>query len=82
MRPPDSPIKVYAAQAGRTGIDLPSLVGYAALERGARILVIGLVLTVLARLLHPWLRRLYGTYLVAVGPGFAVGIWLVVAAWG
>jgi TRAP-type C4-dicarboxylate transport system permease small subunit len=35
----------------------------------------------LARLLHPWLRRLYGIYLVAVCTAFAAILHLIVAAW-
>ncbi|MEH3032525.1 MAG: lysophospholipid acyltransferase family protein [Aeromicrobium erythreum] len=75
------PVKVYARIAGENGFGLGELAGWTALERGARLAVIALVLWFLARLLHPWLRRLYGPYLVAVSLGFAVAISLVVHAW-
>lgn len=75
------PVKLYAQAAGEQGIDLAALAGWATVERGARMLVIAAVLTVLARILHPWLRRLYGPYLVATALGFTVAITLIVRAW-
>jgi hypothetical protein len=34
-----------------------------------------------ARRLHPWLRRCYGTYLLLAAMGFAAVLGLIVAAW-
>ncbi|OBG85487.1 hypothetical protein A5699_23900 [Mycobacterium sp. E802] len=75
------PVKVYARAAGEHGISLWALTGWTVIERGLRICLWGLVIWWLARLLHPWLRRLYGTYLVLVGIGFAVALSAIVAAW-
>jgi 1-acyl-sn-glycerol-3-phosphate acyltransferase len=75
------PVKVYARIAGESGVDLSALAGWAVLERGARMASAALVVWALARLLAPWMRRLYGVYLVAVVAGFAVVLSFVVAAW-
>ncbi|OUZ09712.1 hypothetical protein BHE97_09630 [Aeromicrobium sp. PE09-221] len=75
------PVKLYAQAAGEQGIDLAALAGWATVERGARMLVIAAALTVLGRVLHPWLRRLYGPYLVATALGFTIAITLIVRAW-
>jgi len=75
------PVKVYAAEAGRAGTDLAGLAVVAALERSARILGVGAVLALAARWLHPWLRRLYGPYLVVVATGFVAGLTATVARW-
>ena len=75
------PVKVYARIAGENGFDLWQLAGWTLVERGLRLAVVATVLWYLARLLHPWLRRLYGPYLVVVSLGFAVAISLVVRAW-
>jgi hypothetical protein len=42
---------------------------------------VALVVWVLARQLEPWMRRLYGVYLVGSVAGFAVVLSFVVAAW-
>lgn len=39
------------------------------------------VVWAVARVLNPWLRRLWGPYLLVVGAGFAVGLALVVSTW-
>jgi 1-acyl-sn-glycerol-3-phosphate acyltransferase len=75
------PVKVYAEIAGRLDVPLPSLAGWALLERGLRMAVAALVVWALARVLHPWLRRLYGPYLVAVAAGFAAILSLILAGW-
>lgn len=75
------PVKVYARIAGDTGLDLGELAAWTALGRGARTAAVALVVWAVARALHPWLRRLWGPYLVVVGAGFAVGLALVVASW-
>lgn len=75
------PVKVYARIAGENGFDLWQLAGWTLVERGLRLAVVATILWYLARLLHPWLRRLYGPYLVLVSLGFALAITLVVRAW-
>lgn len=75
------PVKVYARAAGQQGIGLWPLAGWTVVERGLRITVWGAGIWILARMLHPWLRRLYGWYLVLVGAGFAVCLSSIVAAW-
>jgi hypothetical protein len=75
------PIKVYAAEAGRSGLDLGAFAVSVAAERSARILGVGVVLAVAARLLHPWLRRLYGSYLIVVCLAFSVLLTLTVSSW-
>lgn len=76
------PVKVYARAAGDAGLDPAGLAGWTAVARGARTAVVALVVGLVARALHPWLRWLWGPYLVVVGTGFAVGLALVVASWG
>lgn len=75
------PVKVYARAAGEHGIDLWNLAGWTLLERGLRISMVGLVVWLLSKLLHRWLRRLYGVYLIVVAVVFTVGISAVIAAW-
>jgi 1-acyl-sn-glycerol-3-phosphate acyltransferase len=75
------PVKVYAAEAGRAGTDLAGLALAAAVERSARILGVGVLLVAASRWLRPWLRRLYGPYLVVVATGFVAGLTATVARW-
>ncbi|WP_051574495.1 hypothetical protein [Mycobacterium sp. URHB0044] len=75
------PVKVYARAAGEHGIDLWHLAGWTLLERGLRISMVGLVVWVLSKLLHRWLRRLYGIYLIVAAVVFTIGISAVIAAW-
>lgn len=75
------PSKVYARAAGQHHIDLWALAGWTLLERGLRICVWGLGIWWLARLLHPWLRRLYGSYLGVIALGFTIAITAIVTAW-
>lgn len=75
------PVKVYARIAGHDGIDLPSLAGWTLLERGLRMLVAAAVVWGLARLLRPWLERLYGPYLTVSLVGFTVILSLILAGW-
>lgn len=75
------PVKVYARAAGEHDIDLWNLAGWTLLERGLRISMVGLVVWLLSKLLHRWLRRLYGVYLIVVAVVFTVGISAVIAAW-
>jgi 1-acyl-sn-glycerol-3-phosphate acyltransferase len=75
------PVKVYAAEAGRSGMDATQFVAAAALERFARILTVGAVIAVASRAAAPWLRRLYGPYLVVVCSSFVVLLAATVARW-
>lgn len=75
------PVKVYARAAGDAGLDPAHLGLWTLLERGLRTAVVALVVWLVARFLHPWLRRLWGPYLLVAGTGFAVGLALVVASW-
>lgn len=75
------PVKVYARAAGEHGIGLGSLAGWTLLERGLRISTVALVVWGLSYLLHPWLRRLYGVYLVVIAAVFTVLLSTVIAAW-
>jgi 1-acyl-sn-glycerol-3-phosphate acyltransferase len=75
------PIKVYAAEAGRLGLDIGAFATWAGIERTARIVGVGVVLTLVANALHPWLRRFYGTYVVLATAGFLVLLGLTVDRW-
>ena len=75
------PVKVYGRAAGEHGIGLGSLAGWTLLERGLRISTVALIVWGLSYLLHPWLRRLYGVYLVVVAVVFTVLFSTVIAAW-
>ena len=75
------PVKVYGRAAGEHGIGLGSLAGWTLLERGLRISTVALVVWGLSYLLHPWLRRLYGVYLIVVAVVFTVLLSTVIAAW-
>lgn len=75
------PVKVYAAQAGAAGIDLLGLTAAAVVERGGRIIAVGLVLSGLAVAAQPLLRRWYPAYLVLVSLVFVTVLLRVVAAW-
>jgi hypothetical protein len=75
------PVKVYARAAGEHGIDLWNLAGWTLLERGLRISMVGLAVWLLSNLLHPWLRRRYGVYLVVVSVLFTAALSAIIAAW-
>lgn len=75
------PVEVFAHLAGDAGLDLVQLAGGTLPERRPRTVVVALVVWAVARVLHPWLRRLWGPYLLVVGAGFAVGLALVVSTW-
>jgi len=72
---------VYARAAGQHRIGLFDLARWTLLERGLRISTVAMIVWGLSYLLHPWLRRLYGVYLVVVAVVFTVGLSLVIAAW-
>jgi 1-acyl-sn-glycerol-3-phosphate acyltransferase len=48
---------------------------------GLRISMVGLAVWLLSNLLHPWLRRLYGVYLIIVAVLFTAALSAVIAAW-
>ena len=75
------PVKVYARAAGEHHIDLWKLAGWTLLERGVRISMVGLGVWLLSKLLHPWLRRLYGLYLIVAALLFTAALSAVIAAW-
>jgi hypothetical protein len=75
------PVKVYARAAGEHHIDLWNLAGWTLLERGLRISMVGLVVWLLASLLHPVLRRLYGVYLIIAVVIFTLGLSAVISVW-
>jgi hypothetical protein len=75
------PVKVYARAAGEHHIDLWHLVGWTLLERGLRISMVGLVVWLLASLLHPVLQRRYGVYLIIAVVVFTGALSAVIAAW-
>jgi 1-acyl-sn-glycerol-3-phosphate acyltransferase len=74
------PFKIYAAEAGRAGVESLPFLGAAISHRGVRIATVGVACSVLGGALSRWPQR----YLQVVGSGsalFAVGLTLVVAAW-
>lgn len=75
------PVKVYARAAGQHHIDLWNLAGWTLLERGLRISMVGLLVWLLASLLHPVLRRLYGIYLIIAVVIFTISLTAVIAVW-
>jgi hypothetical protein len=75
------PVKVYARAAGEHHIDLWHLAGWTLLERGLRISMVGLVVWLLASLLHPVLQRRYGVYLIIAVVVFTGALSAVIAAW-
>ena len=75
------PVKVYARAAGQHHIELWHLAGWTLLERGLRISMVGLVVWLLSKLLHPILRRLYWLYLIIAAVLFTAGLSAVITAW-
>lgn len=75
------PVKLYAQVAGTTGLDLGALAAWTVVGRGLRMAAVALLVGWLARRLHPWLRRLWGPYLVLVVTGFTVALGAIVRGW-
>ena len=75
------PVKLYARAAGELGTDPWALAAWAGVERGLRMAAVGLLVWLVARRLHPWLRRCYGAYLVLTAAGFACMLAMIVTAW-
>jgi len=75
------PVKLYARAAGELGTDPLALAAWAGVERGLRMAAVGLLVWLVARGLHAWLRRCYGAYLVLTAVGFAGVLTMIVTAW-
>ena len=75
------PVKVYARAAGEHGIELWRLAGWTLVERGLRISTVGLLIWLLSQVLHPFLRRHYGGYLIVASIVFAAALTAVITAW-
>jgi 1-acyl-sn-glycerol-3-phosphate acyltransferase len=75
------PVKLYARAAGELGTNPWALAAWAGVERGLRMAAVGLLVWLVARGLHAWLRRCYGAYLVLTAAGFACALAMIVAAW-
>jgi hypothetical protein len=74
------PFKVYAAEAGRVGLDPVEFARESLVVRGTRIAVLGLVFAIIGTAL----RRRPQAYPYVVVPAlvsFLVGLGLVVASW-
>ena len=74
------PVKVYARAAGEHGIALWNLAGWTCWSAGCVFRLWALVFGV-SRVLHPWLRRHYGAYLVGASVLFTAGLSAVITAW-
>jgi len=75
------PVKLYARAAGELGTDPWALLAWAGVDRGLRMAAVGLLVWLVARGLHAWLRRCYGAYLVLTAVGFAGVLTMIVTAW-
>jgi hypothetical protein len=71
---------VYADAAGSAGMGA-AFVMAATVERFARIVGVAALLAIGSQVAEPWLRRLYGCYLIVVSVTFAVLVSLTVSAW-
>ncbi|MFI6881226.1 lysophospholipid acyltransferase family protein [Streptomyces sp. NPDC050400] len=74
------PFKVYAKEAGHADVPAADFLAAAARARGARTLAVGLAFGAFGFLAHR-MRRRYGTYLVLLCGGFAVGLAVIVTGW-
>jgi membrane protein YqaA with SNARE-associated domain len=74
------PFKVYAAAAGRAGVEPLRFLGAAVGHRGVRIASVGAACAVLGVALRRWPRG-YAPVVATGGALFALGLTLVVAAW-
>lgn len=74
------PFKVYAAEAGRAGVEPLPFLGSALLARGLRIALIGVGCVVLGFVLQR-VHHLYPLVVLGGTAGFGVGLALVVLAW-
>ncbi len=74
------PYKVYAAQAGRSGVDPAGFLAGSLIGRGVRIATFGALFTLIG-FAGRRARRLYTPVLLIGLAGFGVGLGIVVAAW-
>ncbi|MFG2196129.1 lysophospholipid acyltransferase family protein [Streptomyces sp. NPDC048639] len=74
------PYKVYAAEAGRAGVPAGDWVLRSALARGQRIVVVGLVFTLIGVLTQRW-RRFFPQYLIFLCVAFTALFALVIRMW-
>lgn len=74
-------MKLYARAAGELGVDPLDLLLWTGIERGLRMTAAAVLVWLVARRLHGWLRRCYGSYLVLAGTGFAAVLAMIISAW-
>ncbi len=75
------PVKLYARAAGELGVDPGALLLWAGIERGLRMAAAAVLVWVLARLLHGWLRRCYGVYLLGTAIAFSAILAAIIGSW-
>jgi 1-acyl-sn-glycerol-3-phosphate acyltransferase len=75
------PVKLYARAAGELGVDPGALLLWAGVERGLRMAAAAVLVWVLARLLHGWLRRCYGVHLLAAAAAFSGILFAIIRSW-
>jgi len=75
------PVKLFAAESGRSNLPLPSVVLHAAGERAARMTASTAIVKTLGKPLGPITRQHYGTYLATTGVVFATALRGVIRHW-
>ena len=75
------PVKLFAAESGRSNLPLPSVVLHAAGERAARMAASTAIVKTLGKPLGPITRQHYGTYLATTGVIFATALRGVIRHW-
>jgi len=75
------PVKLFAAESGRSNLPLPSVVLHAAGERAARMTASTAIVNTLGKPLGPITRQHYGTYLATTGVVFATALRGVIRHW-
>ena len=76
------PVKVFAAQSGRSNLPLAGVLVHAAGERAARMGALTGLVVALSRPLGPITRQHYGLYLASTASVFGVALRGVVKRWG
>ncbi|WP_258017921.1 lysophospholipid acyltransferase family protein [Streptomyces noursei] len=74
------PYKVYTSEAGQTGIPVGDWALQSAVARGQRIVMLGLVLTLIGSVVQRW-RRFYPHYLVLLAVAFTALFSWVISMW-
>ena len=77
-RDPGEAVRPRGGRAGHRPVGPARVAG---VDRGLRMAAAGVLVWLVARRLHPWLRRCYGAYLVLTAVGFAGVLTMIVAAW-